>query len=654
MKNLLLFICLAVTTSAAAQTPAAAVAKAKQYYPGMLKYEYKYKSDAYYEGLIPYYFYHVEMTKNAGFSCAPNATRTVRCMIGYWGSGKYKQHKMSSYSGVITGMPAVTKERIEAALPSGFDFASTYPTYDLEAMKSIGEFKILDRDDVYWYNQEEIWVPIQVEVERIKNSSIVKQTERFNLVFKTKDCGKTITFEKRHGYNGSSVPGSPKNEPVVISTTDYSREEIAAFKENSVARQLGNDLAKKRLENMPKLNIPTTNVEDMSDFAHELFLTGSKEEVEAFFILTTPSYRMMAEDGSGFEVDYIQKEFIAKSMAAIFDGGKNYRNEYCKTSVISSRTKNGLCYSNHNLTSNSCFSFFKENDKYVLKSFSVGYSGSGVGNSGQADARQSPCRGALQLEQYEMTEVSASIRFPKGMEQKQTKPARLKSWSYNTSYDACNYQVHVTQMDPKKRSNEDRLWIAEQTAKNYIEGLGSDVIASSGKNFTINGVEGYEMNLTFHRPNDIRHEVCRYILLGNNFYQISAKAPRLRQNEIETLATFTCTLKGQAGSAVIKPTAKTGGTPTPKSSETIQQTYKVGDKIIYRVSKDGYVPGVVKKDNGDGRYLVFCPTLNKHYLGKPANMKLDTNSNGDDSEKSENEPEKKTKKLNVPKVKLKL
>ena len=626
MKSIVLILTVFFSVFSFGQMEADAVSRAKKLHPGFESYKYVMKSDAYYERLIPFYYYYVEMSKNAGVDCCPSAQRSVRCMIGYWGGTKYKENRMSSRDEVLTNMPTISESKIRTVIPDDAALLQTYPAYDLLAMKEVGPFKIEAGDEVYWRRENEVWVKATANVTWIRATELVESKETIVLVFSTPDCGKTLTFVKRNMYSGAGIANALHAESVEIRRTSHSREEIKAFKGNSVGRQLGDQLAKKEWDNLVPLDIPNGSAEEISAFAHKLFSTGSPEEVKAFLYHTTPKYRYM--DGNEYEFDYIQQEFIPKVMRQVFEGEKNYRNEYCETSVVANRTKKGLSYANHNLSSRSNFYFIKEGDKYVMESCVFGFSQEGIGSSGESDARQHSCRGELTTERSEMEDIFCGIDFPEGVKSIQTNPSRLKKVHYNTSYDACNYDVWATFMDKESRSNADRYAIVKATGDNYISGT-DNVIKSSTKDFEINGVKGYEVNLTYHRANDIHQSVTRFILLGDVFYEFSVTAPLLRENEIATLNTFTSTLKGGSGIA----------SNNTEVEESLPTSYNVGDNVLIRMSQTDWVPGEIVKNNGSDNYLVKIKSNGDHYNQPIKNIKPDPNASG-------------AKKRKLPKFKL--
>lgn len=576
------------------------------------------------EGLTKYYWCTFELRHKKDLPGYPGVTEVGTASVYYWANGSKKQE--GYYQKLYyEGMPKPSNAEVQKALDD-LDVAYYFGRED--GVIEVHSMKPNDGFSYKWFSEKSLLIEsgtiVYTQIGSGKSTEKIQQ--RMNILLDREDYKSpwTATLTLKSGLI---------EDRTVLETKEYSGDDWIAIENSTYYQKFAMENAKREWDALPNLDIPFTNPIELSYYAHNLFLTGTRDEVKSFLFKTSPSGAFY--EGTDFRLKLSQRQDIEYILKQVFDGDKNYQNEYCATSVVGERSKYGLSFYNHNLTARSTFKFKQDMNRYSLVECKVGFSQEGFGSSNDTDARKYPCRGDLPTEKFEMPDAFCSVSFPPGMAEKETPPARLKKLNYFTTYDAAYYSVYATFMDPGNRSNADRVSIAENTAKSAIENT-DGVIESSGDFFELNGVKGYELFIVYDDRGKVYEELTRFILLGEVFYEVSVRAPLLRDNEKDALKSFTSSLKG-AGDGGTSSTSSSDEKTTEKEEEVKTPTsYKVGDAVLIQVAKGEWVPGIVKEDKGGGKYLVKESANDNHYIQPLANLKPNPNATSNSSSASNN------------------
>lgn len=589
------------TFSFAQPSQGTVIAYAKKKFPGYQVSDVGNKK--LWEGLTPYYMSSFDLRHKTNLPGYPNVTEVGHSVGYFWSNGSFRQDGYYTRD-YYEGMPKPDINELNGDLAK-MDFAYEFGKSD--GIIEVHKITVNPDFEHVWYDEKSLRIKsgtiIYTKLGSGKTTEKIKQ--RVTFLFKREDHKSPWTkFNVRKHAN---LIGDEE----ILETKQYSGDEWIAIENSTYYQKHANENAKREWDALVPLEIPMESPEQMSVFAHNLFLNGSREEIKSFLYKTTPSG--LFYDGTDYLLTASRRQFVESILKDIFDGEKKYREEYCETSVISQRNKYGYTFANHNFTSNVSFDFRHDADRISLVDCTIGYSQKGFASSSDTDAKDYPCRGEMtNLEKFNMPAISCSIEWPAEGEEMQTAPNKYTRKNYVSVFDAARYSVYATIMpELANRSNADRYSMAKNTVANMIEET-DNLIHSEQKQFTLNGVNGQEALIVYNKQGKIVEEFYRFIVLGDIFIELSIKAPKLRENEIAVLNSFSSTLKGKGKS---NETASSNDTAATESSD-----YKKKDQVKINTS-GGWKAAVVTKVNGDGTYKVYCPSDKTYYNGPAGALK---------------------------------
>ncbi|MCP4438882.1 MAG: hypothetical protein GY810_08045 [Aureispira sp.] len=645
-----------------AQNSSKVIVDGKAKTPGYSSYEYEGKRLKY-ASLIPYYRHTYYGRKNAGFSCAPKAIIRKGCWIEYWSNGKYKDH--GYWLGQkIENMPKPDFGKLQSILTKGgFDPLDQLKPSTLFDLLDIHGYALDESGKISWSSEHKVRVSGTVTLTKFYGSKETQKcTVPASFTFERSSCGKSFTFKEAYfslGGNGSATK--------VLETKTHSSDEMKKLKLQSIGRKRAEAKAKEKWESLAKIDIPKfKHFHELVFFARNLFMNGSKEEVESFLYKTTPSYRF--QEGSEYLITYRAEEAISSAMNHIFKEGQSYRTQYCEVMQHKGHTKNWYSYYNADQSYHTKLIGEQEKGIWKLKDAEIYLSD---------NFENAECPAPVELELLTDKTYGFSIQMPKGYTKKDLGSAVL----YEAKANGVTYVVIANNFGSEE-SNSARYEQAKSNWKQHsMSGIASyDEIKTDWK---INNATGTDVRFfgSFRgRGGSTKFEEWyRSAYLGDINFEIYVRDLDHSPENIEFMKSFKTSLAGNAGSteasapktkdkytvgdhvlvntgkweAAIVEKVNSNGTydvatvktkksytapndalrvdPNPSTTTTTTAKeevtkstngYAVGDKVLVRISQTAWTPGVIKEKKSDGRYLVHCTKINKHYIQPTANLKM--------------------------------
>jgi hypothetical protein len=651
MKTILLIAGLLLFGNfAGAQFESKAVADAKKYFPGYSQYEYSHKTQKV-AGLRYYYRCTVEAYKNANFKCYPNAKLNKSLWVEYWSNGQLKD-KGTWIGTSIKNVPNPDVNSMTAALKDSFDpiayFESSWLWNLLEIHGYELEKDMTGQHEPLWRSETEVWVDGSVTASIIRGCCDVVKYKFYGVFqFTSSDCGKTFQLKDsyRHG------------KKVEIERKSVSKQEGIELQKKTIGRSAAEDKAKEEWNALTAIDIPEfDHAQAFAAYVYQMITSGTEDEVKSVIYRTLPSYKFM--EGSQYLLDWSAQEYVDNTMNQILDNnGVNVQTNFCP--VINRRKNETNAYTFHDKAEESTLTIrvTKEDDGWKVKEFKI-WLADGI--------KDKPCPEMIEYEEVKNDEFGFSIKMPKGYKTTKQGSAIILEKKINGSK-----YIFVANKFGDGGSNDARKKQAEDNVHGHLMDIHS--LDEKETTWEMNGVTGGEV---FFLAENTKYERYRTIYLGDYNYEmwilglnftetddvffdsfksegagggaredlkfevgdpveIHVGAGRYEKGNVTAVnADGTYNVKvPNMGKTFTAPIDAMKADPNGKKVESAgsstnerPDSYKVGDKVLIRVSQTDWVPGEVKEDKGNGKYRVEVTDSGDQYIQPIKNLKPDPNA----------------------------
>jgi hypothetical protein len=275
----------------------------------------------------------VEVKRKSEFA-GINLIVTGNVVYQYTGVGKYSYWKFRVVSNEYEGLPNPTASEIEAFLSKNW---GGFFGYYFGKIVTLHQPPVLAADPGWtWHNPKSVEFKMKTKFDHIISNTEVETLESIWNVRLYRDEIKGEWKNMSAGMSNNSL------DNVVIEKKKFTESRIADMEKQTLAYTMGEEMARKKLAAMPRVDIPEfTSAQEMVKFIHAILRNGTPEEFKTVMIKVLGPRHF--EEGSSVQLSMMAEKKIDDIIMMAYKDKATYKQQYCQQLMV----KAGMSSSSH-------------------------------------------------------------------------------------------------------------------------------------------------------------------------------------------------------------------------------------------------------------------------------------------------------------------